>query len=238
MHTFTNIPSSSVRGLWFLLRGYKGSFFSALFFQAVAVAAGTAGYFVLRFYVDDIVETGDWRFPLIYFTLFYIGFAVIRGLFSFLTARGVGRTAEGIARDLRNSIFDHIQKLSFSYHDRTRTGELIQKSTSDVDTIRRFYNEMTPGFSRIFFMFIINLVSIFYLNVKLALLSIIAIPFLLVLSIYFFGRIHRAYEDYQDQDGKVSAAIQENLTGVRVVRAFARQDFERKKFDVQNTEKF
>jgi len=238
MHTLSKIPSTSGKGLWFLLRGYKLRFFAALLFQAIAVAAGTAGYFILRFYVDDIINTGDWRFPLIYFTLFYIIFALIRGLFSFLTARGTGATAEGIARDLRNSIFDHTQKLSFSYHDKTRTGELIQKSTSDVDTIRRFYSEMVAGLSRILFMFIINLVSIFYLNTKLALFSVIAIPLIAIMSTLFFKKIHNSYESYQDQDGKVSAAVQENLTGVRVVRAFARQEFEKDKFEVENREKF
>lgn len=238
MRTLVNIPSNSGKGLWFLLRGYKAKFFSALLFQAIAVSAGTAGYFVLRYYIDDVIETGDWRFPLIYFSLLYIGFALVRGLFSFFTARGVGATAEGIARDLRNSIYDHIQKLSFSYHDKTRTGELIQKSTSDVDTIRRFFNEMISGLSRIFFMFVINLISIFYLDVKLALLSIIVIPLLVAMSIMFFKKIHNSFESYQDQDGKVSAAVQENLTGVRVVRAFARQNFEMEKFDVENAEKF
>ncbi|MDA3809375.1 MAG: ABC transporter ATP-binding protein [Spirochaetaceae bacterium] len=238
MHTLSQIPSTSGKGLWFLLTGYKIRFFSALFFEAIAVAAGTAGYFILRFYINDIINTGDWRFPLIYFSLFYVGFALIKGIFSFLTARGTGATAEGITRDLRNSIFDHTQKLSFSYHDKTRTGELIQKSTSDVDTIRRFFSEMVPGLSRIFFMFVINLISIFYLDIKLALLSIIAIPVIALMSTIFFKKIHDAYESYQDQDGKISATVQENLTGVRIVRAFARQDFEVEKFEVENAEKF
>lgn len=238
MQTLTQIPSTSGRGLWFLLRGYKVQFFSALLFQALAVASGTAGYFVLRYYINDVVDRGDWRFPLIYFSLYYIAFALVRGFFSFLTAKGVGGTAEGIARDLRNSIFDHTQKLSFSYHDKTRTGELIQKSTSDVDSIRRFFNEIVSGLSRIFFMFVINLTSIFYLNTRLAMLSVIAVPLIIFMSVVFFKKIHSSYEAYQDQDGKVSAAVQENLTGVRVVRAFARQNFEKEKFDVQNTEKF
>lgn len=238
MYTLSQIPKTSGKGLWFLLKGYKVRFFTALLFQAIAVAAGTAGYFVLRFYIDDIISRGDWRFPLIYFSLFYIAFALLGGVFSFLSARGTGGAAEGIARDIRNSLFDHMQKLSFSYHDKTRTGELIQKSTSDVDTIRRFYSEMVSGLSRIIFMFIINLISIFYLNTKLALLSIIAIPLIIAMSIFFFKRIHNSYELYQDQDGKVSAAVQENLTGVRVVRAFARQEFEKEKFEKQNREKF
>jgi ATP-binding cassette subfamily B protein len=97
---------------------------------------------------------------------------------------------------------------------------------------------MVPGLSRIFFMFVINLTSIFYLDIKLALLSIIAIPVIALMSTIFFKKIHDAYESYQDQDGKISATVQENLTGVRIVRAFARQDFEVEKFEVENAEKF
>jgi ATP-binding cassette subfamily B protein len=238
MRVLEDVPEQAGRGLWSLLRGRRLKFISALVYQAVAVAAGTAGYFVLRYYIDDVVNTGSWRFPLIYFSLFYIAFAVLRGLFSFFSARGVGASSEGIARDLRNALFDHIQKLSFSYHDQTRTGELIQKSTSDVDTVRRFYNEMVPGLARILFMFVINFVSIMYLDIRLALLSVVVIPFLLILSVYFFNRIHSSFETYQEQDGKLSAAVQENLSGVRVVRAFARQDFEMEKFDAENREKF
>ena len=237
MYTLSKIPASSGKGLWFLLKGYRVTFILALVFQAIAVAAGAAGFFVLRYYVDDVISSGTWRFPLLYFSLLYIAFALVRGIFSFLTAKGTGSTAEGIARDLRNSIFDHIQKLSFSYHDQTQTGELIQKSTSDIDTVRRFYNEMVTEFTQILFMFIINLSAVVFLDIKLALFSIIAVPAIVSISVIFFKKIHKSYESYQEQDARVSSAVQENLTAVRVVRAFARSDFEKEKFDAVNYEK-
>ncbi len=237
-HLNNGIPEKSGKGLWFLLEGYKHKFFPALLFQGAAVAAGTAGYFLLRYYVDEIVVKGNWKTPIIFISLGYIGFALIRGLFSFLSARGTAATAEGITKEVRNALFDHTQKLSFSYHDKTRTGELIQKSTSDVDSIRRFYSEMSTGLSRIFFLFLINFSSILYLNVKLGLLSIIAVPVIALLSTLFFRKIYNAYEAYQQQDGRISATVQENLTGVRIVRAFARQEFEKEKFEVENKKKF
>jgi len=122
-HLNNGIPEESGRGLWFLLGGYKHKFFPALLSQGAAVAAGTAGYFLLRYYVDEIVVKGNWKTPIIFISLGYIGFALIRGLFSFLSARGTAATAEGITKEVRNALFDHTQKLSFSYHDKTRTGE-------------------------------------------------------------------------------------------------------------------
>ncbi len=238
MHLHDYLPAKPLAGLWFLLDRYRKRYFTALVFQAGSVAAGTAGYFVLRFYINDIASSGDWRFPLIYFSLFYILLALVRGGFSFMNARLTGSTAEGIARDLRNTLFDHTQKLSFAYHDKTSTGELIQRSTSDVDTVRRFFSDMIPGLNRIVFMFLINFSSIVYLDIKLALVSVHAIPIIIFMSVVFFRKIHDAYEQYQEQDGRLSSAIQENLTGVRIVRAFARQEFEKEKFDGVNREKY
>ncbi len=232
MYLREQLPVKPLSGLWYLLTGFKIKYFSALVFQAGSVASGTAGYFVLRYYINDIAETGDWRFPLIYFSLLYIILSLFRGMFSFLNARLTGSSSEGIARDLRNTLFDHTQKLSFSYHDNISTGELIQKSTSDVDTVRRFYSDMIPGLNRIIFMFLINLSSIIYLDLTLALISIPAMPVIIIMSVVFFRKIHNAYQLYQEQDGKLSSAVQENLTGVRIVRAFARAEFEKEKFDL------
>ncbi len=237
MHLLGYLPGNPLYGLWVLLGSHKKKYLSSLILQSAAVSAGTAGYFVLRFYINDIAETGDWRFPLAYFSIFYIVLAAVRGVFSFYRSKLAGSSSEGIVRDLRNTLFDHTQKLSFSYHDNASTGELIQRSTSDVDTIRRFYGDMIPGLNRIFFMFLINFSSIVYLDIKLALLSVPAIPLIIWMSVIFFRKIHDSYELYQEQDGKLSTAVQENLTGIRIVRAFARQKFETDKFDSLNREK-
>ncbi len=109
-----------------------------------------------------------------------------------------------------------------------RPANLIQRSTSDVDAIRRFFADQAIGIGRIVLLFVINLAALLQLNVRLALLSIIVIPPIVAISVFFFKRVGKAYEKFQEQEATLSTVLQENLTGVRVVRAFARQEFERR----------
>jgi ATP-binding cassette subfamily B protein len=163
---------------------------------------------------------------------------VVQGAFTFLSGRLAALTAEGVTRRLRNYLYDQIQRLSFTYHDHTPTGELIQRSTSDVEAMRRFFADQAIGAGRIVLLFVVNLAGLFYLHWPLALLSIIVVPVIVVMSIFFFRKISAAYERFQEQDAVLSTTLQENLTGVRVVKAFARQAYERDKFEVDNWEKF
>jgi ATP-binding cassette subfamily B protein len=128
--------------------------------------------------------------------------------------------------------------LKFTYHDQTNTGELIQRSTSDIDAIRRFFADQAIGIGRISLLFLVNLGALLLLDWRLALVSIIVVPFTIALSVIFFGRVSKAYEKYQEQDAILSNRLQENLTGVRVVKAFARQAYEIDKFETENWEKY
>src|SRR5690606_2999319 len=119
-----------------------------------------------------------------------------------------------------------------------QTGELIQRCTSDVDAIRRFFAEQTLGVGRIITFFAINLTAIMLINVPLALLSVIAIPLMVLMSFFFFKKVEKVYEAFQEQDAVLSTTMQENLTGVRVVKAFARQNYEMDKFDKENWKRF
>jgi ATP-binding cassette subfamily B protein len=168
----------------------------------------------------------------------FIGLALFEGTFTFLSGRLAAQTAEGIVLRLRNYMFDHIQRLPFAYHDRTQTGELIQRSTSDVDALRRFFSDQAIGVGRIALLFAINLAALLTLNWKLALFSVIVVPLVVLISIFFFKRVSKAYEAYQEQEATLSTTLQENLSGVRVVKAFARQDYERDRFEADNWAKF
>ncbi|MEI8133374.1 MAG: ABC transporter ATP-binding protein, partial [Leptolinea sp.] len=174
--------------------------------------------------------------PLLAFS--FLGLAAVEGAFTFLAGSYAARTAEGITRRLRNYIFDHIQHLTFTYHDNTQTGDLIQRSTSDVDALRRFFADQAISFGRIILLFLVNFAALLSLNTTLAWRSVIVIPIIVVISTIFFGYISKAYEAYQEQEAVLSTTLQENLTGVRVVKAFARQDFEKEKFEKHNWEKF
>ena len=175
---------------------------------------------------------------LIWIGLGFIALAAVEGTFAFLSGRLAAYTAEGITRRLRDFLFDHIQRLSFSYHATTPTGDLIERVTSDVDALRRFFAEQAIGVGRIILLFVINFVAIWKLNAELAWVSIVTIPIILLVSIWFFKKVTKAYENYQAQEAILSTTLQENLTGVRVVKAFARQDYEKSKFEKDNWGKY
>ena len=232
------VSSNRLAGLWAMATGHHWRYLAATASLAVGASAKTATYLLLRHFVDNVLGKESTLLALLPLALAFIGLAVVEGGFTFMSGRLAAYTAEGVARRLRNYLYDHIQRLTFSYHDRMQTGELIQRSTSDVDAVRRFFAEQALGIGRIVLLFAINFVVISQLSMRLALLSVIVIPLVVVTSYIFFKRISRAYEKYQDQEATLSTVLQENLSGVRVVKAFARQAYERDKFEKENAEKY
>ncbi|MGD8627278.1 MAG: ABC transporter ATP-binding protein [Anaerolineae bacterium] len=234
----TVVAQKRLVGLWRLLAGFRLTYLWATLSLGVAAVARTGSYLLLGQFVDQVLgqEAKTGLLPLI--ALGFVGLALIQGATTYLSGRLAARTAEGIVLRLRNYLYDHIQRLSFTYHDRTPTGELIQRATSDVDALRRFFADQAIGAGRILLLFLVNFGALLLLNVKLALLSVIAIPLVVITSIFFFRQVTRAYEDFQEQDGVLQTTLQENLTGVRVVKAFARQAYEREKFETDNWEKY
>lgn len=155
---------------------------------------------------------------------------VFGGLFNFFKSRWQSVAGENVARDLREQLYGHIQKLPFSYHVKAETGDLVQRCTSDVDTVRRFLaNQLMAVFSSVL-MIVVALVMLFNKNVKLALISMVMVPGLFFFAFMFFKWVVKAFTASDEAEGKMSAVLQENLTGVRVVRAFGKQQHEVEKF--------
>lgn len=230
------ITPNRLLGLWRLMAGFRVLYISAIVSLGIATVAKTLSYLLLQNFVDDVLVNDIATAPLYVFALGFVGLAVFQGGFTFLSGRLAARSAEGSILRLRNYLFDHLQRLSFTYHDHTQTGELVQRCSSDVDAIRRFFADQAIGVGRIAMLFIINFAAILALNFKLGLLSIISMPIVLTISIIFFKKIHAAYELHQEQEGILSTNLQENLSGVRVVKAFARQRYEIDKFEDANLE--
>ncbi|HLE30409.1 MAG TPA: ABC transporter ATP-binding protein [Anaerolineales bacterium] len=232
------LSPNRLAGLWGMLAGFRLTYAGAVLNLALSTCAKTATFLLIRYLVDDVLQQPDRLGLLPLIALGFISLALMEGGFTFLSGRLAARTAENTALRLRNYLFDHIQRLSFTYHDRTPTGDLIQRVTSDVDAVRRFFSEQAIGIGRIALLFTVNWVALLSLNVPLALASVVVVPIILVMSVFFFRRVSKAYEQYQEQDARLSTVLQENLTGVRVVKAFARQAYEREKFERENWEKF
>ncbi len=220
-----------------MLTGYRLIYAGALVTQALGATAKTTTFLLLAYLVDNVLLKDKVGEAIGLIALSFIGLALVEGTFTFMSGRLAAQTAEGIALRLRNYLFDHLQRLTFTYHDQNATGELIQRVTSDLDAVRRFYAEQAIGLGRIVLLFSINLIALLTLNVQLALVSIIVVPFVTLTSYFFFKAVSRRYQIFQEQDARLSTTLQENLSGVRVVKAFARQDYERDKFETENRER-
>jgi ATP-binding cassette subfamily B protein len=233
----TTISENRLQGLWRMMAGFRGQYLGANISLGLAASSKTAAYLLLRYLIDHVL--GERALHLLpWVGLGFVGLAVFEGVFTFLSGRLAAQTAEGIALRLRNYLYDHIQRLTFAYHDKTPTGDLIQRATSDVDAIRRFFAEQALGVGRILLLFLINFAVILTMNRQLAVLSVVVVPVVVILSFFFFQRIFKAYEAYQEQDAVVSTILQENLSGIRVVKSFARQGYEQDKFQKDNWEKY
>ena len=237
------LTKNRLAGVWRMMKDYRLAYVAATVALAVSALSRTLTYLLLRYFADTVLGAQSLAFgtlnqTLAVIALGFVGLACFEGLFAYLSGRLAAYTAEGITRRLRDYLFDHIQRLSFAYHSKTPTGDLIERVTSDVDALRRFYSEQAIGVGRILLVFIINFIALLNLHTELALLSVIAIPIVLGVSVWFFKMVTKRYEQYQEQEAILSTTLQENLTGVRVVKAFARQSYEMGKFEKDNAEKF
>jgi ATP-binding cassette subfamily B protein len=233
-----SLSSRPLVGFWRIVHGFRKYYFSAVAALAVSALMQTASFLLVRELVDHILPNPEQHHLLPLIAAGFVGLAALQGAFSFLSGRFAARTAEGLALRVRHSMYNHIQRLSFTYHDKHQTGELISRSTSDVDAIRKFFSEQAIGIGRILILFTVNFTALLTMDASLALMSIIAVPLVAIMSQGFFKRISNAYERLQEQEAVLATRVQENLSGVRVVKAFARQDYEREKFDKQNFEQY
>jgi ATP-binding cassette subfamily B protein len=232
------LSSKRLASLWHLMKGYHFNYLVATVFLALAAFARTNMYLVLGRYLDQVIGEGFSGNELLLAALNFGAMIVLQAISSFMSNWMASFTAENTTRRLRDYLFDHIQRLSYAYHAESKTGDLLERATSDVDTLRRFFADQAVGIGRIVFIFIINLIAIYSISPRLALISIIIVPIILVVSMVFFKKLSKAYESYQEQEAILTTNLQENLSGVRVVKAFARQDYEIEKFDANNLEKF
>lgn len=161
---------------------------------------------------------------------------VVNGVFTFIKGRSSAIASENIARKLRNDLYRHLQHLPFAYHVKAQAGELIQRCTSDVDTIRRFLAVQVMEVVNTVLMVVIAMSILLPRSVPITLYSLILVPPLFCFATWFFKMVHKSFEVADEADGVLNAVLQENLSGVRVVRVFGQQEREVEKFDRVNND--
>ncbi len=186
-------------------------------------------YFFTRTY--ERLSGGSIPYEVAFLALMTILFSLISGVFSYLKARWQAALGENTSRDLRDRLYAHLQHLPYSYHAKAETGDLVQRCTSDVETVRRFLAveimSVVSSASTIF-------IALSYLigsHIPLTLYSLMLVPALFLVAWLFFKWVIKRFEETDEAEGAMSSILQESITGVRVVRSFGRQNYEEEKFE-------
>ncbi len=161
-------------------------------------------------------------------------FTALNGLFTFLRRRNVAKGAERMAKKMRDMLYRKLNRVPYDYHKHISTGDLVQRCTSDVDTVRAFVTNQLMEIVRIAVMFIVAAALMFAIRWQMALISMAVMPLLTVSSFLYFRFVRKFFTEVDEAEGAMSTAIQENLTGVRVVRAFGQERAEYDKFTALN----
>ncbi len=246
---------NKLRLLWSYMKGNRALYVGAIISVALATLFSVLNPLIIRSTIDSIIgdnplETFDWLTNLIdklggtdkiVHSLWIIGLillviTLLAGLFQFFKGKWSAMAAETIGKNIRESLYDHLQHLPYEYFVRAQTGDIIQRCTSDVDQIRRFLAVQFVEVGRSLFMLVIISSIMFYINVKMALVSMAVIPIIFSFSYFFYKEVKKSFKDADEAEGKMSTVLQENLIGVRIVKAFARQNYEIEKFDTKSSQ--
>jgi ATP-binding cassette subfamily B protein len=207
--------------------------FGAVSSLILVTAANLAIPLVISWVIDDGITPG--YMPVIVAgALGLIGVAMVRGLFNFTQGYWSEKASQNVAFDVRNALFDKIQSLSFSYHDRAQTGQLMTRLTSDVEMVRQFTGMGLFQFINALIMILGSAVLLLLMNWRLALIALATVPLMLLLIGRFIVTVRPLFEVVQARLGALNTVLQENLAGVRVVKAFAREPFEASRFETAN----
>ncbi len=161
-------------------------------------------------------------------------FSVLSGICNYFYKVYMAKASDGTIKNLRDKLYSHISRLPFSWHMKNPTGDIIQRCTSDMEVVKSFLGIQLLEFIRIIFLITISLTLMFSMNVKLSLIAVAFILIVITYSVIFYSLIQKKFKVADEAEGELSTLVQENFTGVRVVRAFGRQSYEIERFDEKN----
>ncbi len=217
--------------------GAKKYFVMAVFASFITTILNSLTPQIFRFTIDSVLGSNQYPFlseHLWIMALVVIGVAVMSGIFLYVGRVGTALAGETFAKNMRDALFVHVQKLPMSWHDKNQTGDIIQRCTSDVEVIRNFVVTQLLEVFRTSFLVIVSFDMMMSMNVKLSLIVLAFVPVVVLYSAIFYRLIARRFTDADEAEGELSTVVQENATGVRVVRAFGREKFEMDRFREKN----
>lgn len=238
--------------LWLLMRGFRAKYawaiaalflFTAINYLTPLVASATIDFALtgepregrLTSGIIGLMGGAEFVRDRLWFpALLMLLLTIAAGGFSYLKGRFAAEASDGIARRLKDRLYDHLQRLPASHHDRAETGDLIQRCTSDVETLRMALAAQVVEVSNAILLLLTALPIMVMLDGRMTLVSFALVLPIIAFGYVYMGKVKHLFTEVAESEGQVTRVVQENLTGLRVVRAFARQDFEIAKFAAPN----
>jgi ATP-binding cassette, subfamily B, multidrug efflux pump len=215
------------------MRPYVLLAMGALLSLLLVTAANLYAPQLIQQLIDGGIEGGNWN-VILFTTLSLLGVALVRGLFTFTQGYWSEQLSQNFAYDFRNDIYGKLQNLSFSYHDSHQTGQLMTRVTSDVEAVRLFYAQGLLNFVSAIATFVGSAVILFSTDWRLALAALSTIPVVGIIFAVLFGRLFPMFGRAQAKLGALNTVLQENIAGVRVIKAFAAEPYELERYRRQN----
>lgn len=228
------------RKIQLTLRFFKGAkryFIVAVIASFITTVFNSLTPQIFRFTIDSVLE-GD-KYPYLAEHLWVIagvlvGVAMLSGAAMFFSRFFTARAGENFAENMRNALYTHVQRLPSAWHDKNQTGDIIQRCTSDVEVIRNFVVTQLLEVFRTVFLIGVSFAMMWSMNRKLSGIVLLFVPVIVAYSAIFYRLIARRFTDADEAEGELSTVVQENATGVRVVRAFGREQYEMERFRKKN----
>ena len=228
------------RKIQLILRYFKGAkryFLAAVLASLLTTVFNALTPQIIRFTIDSVLEGNDYPYlaeHLWIMALLLVGVALFSGAAMYVSRYHTAKAGENFAKNMRDALFAHVQKLPMKWHDKHQTGDIIQRCTSDVEVIRNFVVTQLLEVFRTVFLVAVSFSIMVSMNVKLSLIVLLFVPLVVAYSGIFYRLIARRFTDADEAEGALSTVVQENATGVRVVRAFGREKFEMERFREKN----
>ncbi len=250
----TNTPNrEKLALLWQFLSGSKRFFLLSILAAGITALADMVNPQIIRAAVDCAIGGKEGDFPAFVMKLVdsiggfaYLGknlwimalavilVASIQVLSQYFFRVSNTKASETLVKTMRDQLFNHIVRLPFAWHMQNRTGDIIQRCTSDIETTKNFLSEQLTSIFRIVILLVLSMTFMVSMHPALTLIALIPMPAIILYSFHFHKKIHDGFMDCDENEGKLSAIAQENLTGVRIVRAFGLERTEIDKFRKQN----
>ncbi|MHA0855355.1 ABC transporter ATP-binding protein [Paenibacillus sp. CMAA1364] len=200
---------------------------------AIATALGLVTPMLLKKLIDEAIIPGQYdKVPMLAITVIVV--VIIKAVMQFISGTLGGRLGNHLAYRLRNACYEKLQFLSFRYYDTAKTGDLMSRLTGDLEAIRNFIGFGLVQIMNTVLMVLFGSFLMFSINWQLTLVTMISVPFLMAVALRFEGKIHPAFQEMRLALSSLTTSVQENITGVRTVKSFAREPHEVEKFSVRN----